>query len=82
MFTVLVVIPVEREHEHLASVGGMAYVMHTRFAPQSAFCINPSTPTWGFTNHMLLQSQRMATTPTTGVVDALNPDATTKSGGI
>ncbi|KAF8324381.1 hypothetical protein F5887DRAFT_1290487, partial [Amanita rubescens] len=34
---------------------------------------------WSFTKHMLIQSQRMSTTPAAGVVDALDPDATSKS---
>ena len=40
-----------------------------------------TTGYWSFTKHMLVQNQRMPTAPTAGVVDALDPDATTKSGG-
>ena len=40
-----------------------------------------TTGYWSFTKHMLMQNQRMAAAPAAGVVDALDPDATTKSGG-
>ena len=40
-----------------------------------------TTGYWSFTKHMLVQSQRMSTTPAAGIVDALDPDATSKSGG-
>ena len=40
-----------------------------------------TTKYWSFTKHMLVQSQRMSTTPAAGIVDALDPDAMSKNGG-
>ncbi|SRR6266550_1854307 len=39
-----------------------------------------TTGSWSFTTHVLVQSQRTSTTPAAGIVDALDPDATSKSG--
>ena len=39
-----------------------------------------TTGYWSFTKHMLVQSQRMSTTPAAAIVDAFNPDATSKNG--
>ncbi|KAF8343282.1 107-domain-containing protein [Amanita rubescens] len=54
--------------------------MATGYAAQSSIP-EATTGYWSFTKHMLVQSQRMSTTPAARIVDALDPDATSKSGG-